>query len=187
MKSVQVYQIIEEIRLKLEFKKVPKSSSLSYKYNKLASKEMEIVRQKCSNIASSINSNLYTIEQVKHFLYYRYIYDEVKNFWWTIKFDTKEIEKIQKQFFSKISFQNDKKIILEVNKNTKFDNINNYFIVQDNGENYASLLLYNKYISPAFYLKFLDYESKLSKSNTKQNKLSQVMHVIKGEMQNGKT
>jgi hypothetical protein len=185
IKSQKVYYIIESLVLKFEGKKVPKESSITYKFNRLNNKTLEIARSRCSTLASYINSSVFTIQDLKCYIYYYHLFNDVKNFWWECKFNLEDIKQNEKKFFSKIALKNDKKILLEVNKSTTFDNINDYFITQETGENLACVLLYNKYISPSIYLRFLDQERKLSKANEKQKKLTQVMHVIQGEMQNG--
>lgn len=185
IKSETIYYVIESINRKMIGKKIQKESSVTYSYNKMKSKTLDIARSKCSALSSYINSSVFTLEDLKCFIYYYHIFNEVKNFWWEIKFDVKEIKQNEKKFFSTIALKNDKKILLEVNKSTIFNSINDFFTVQETGENYACLLLYNKYISPSIYLRFLDYQSKLSKSNAKQKKLTQVMNVIQGEIQNG--
>lgn len=178
IKAQKVYRIVESLRLKFDGKKVPAESSFDFKYQRTHA----TIKNIASNLASRLNSNHFTINDLKCYIYYYYIFND-KNVWFNIK--PNDISESEKKFFSKISLKNDKKIILEVNKNTKFKNMAEYFQIRESGENYASLLILNKYISPAFYLKFMDYTKQDKKENTRQNKITQVMQVIKGEITNG--
>jgi hypothetical protein len=177
IRSQDVYGVVEGLRLRFTGKKVnPKS--MYFKFQKTNA----TIKNIAANLASRINSSHFTIQDLKCYIYHYHIYND-GNVWFNIK--PNDVCESEKKFFSKISLKNDKKILLEINKSTKFNNIAKYFEVQENGENYASLLIFNKYISPAFYLKYMGYQKTDKKENKRQNKLTQVMQVIKGEITNG--
>tara|TARA_R110001592_G_scaffold265760_2_gene531342 strand:- start:28 stop:564 length:537 start_codon:yes stop_codon:yes gene_type:complete len=177
IKAQDVYNVIEGLRLKFTGKKV-NLKSMYFKYQRTN----VTIKSVASNLASRINSSHFTIKDLKSYIYHYHIFED-GNIWFNIK--PNDISESEKQFFSEVSLKNDKKILLEVNKSTKFNNIAEYFQIHENGENYASLLIFNKYISPCFYLKYMDYQKIDKKENKRQNKLTQVMQVIKGEMKNG--
>ncbi len=177
IKSQDVYNVIEGLRLKFAGKKV-NQKSMYFKYQR----SHDTIKSIASNLASRVNSSHFSLDDIKYYSYYYHIFHD-KNIWFNIKHD--DIYGSEVKFFSVISLKNDKKIILEVNKTTKFKNIADYFTINEDGENYASLLIFNKYISPAFYMKYMGYQTQDKKENTRQNKLTQVMQVIKGEITNG--
>lgn len=180
IKAQEVYCVVEVLRLKFAGKKVnPKS--MYFKFQKTNATIQNIA----SNLASRINSSHYTLKDLECYIYHYHIFND-DNVWFKIKHD--DVCDSEKQFFSKVSLENDKKILLEVNKSTKFNNIANYFEVHENGENYATLLIFNKYISPAFYVKYMDYKKTDNKDNTenkRQKKLTHVMQIITKEIKNG--
>jgi hypothetical protein len=177
IKALDVYSTVEYLRLKLTGKKVNKKS-MYFKFQKTNA----TIKSIASNIASRVNSSHYSLRDLECYIYFYYIHND-ENIWFKIKHD--EVNECEKKYFSKISLQNDKKIILEVNKTTKFNNIADYFAINEDGENYASLLIFNKYISPSFYMRYMGYQKTDKKENKRQNKLTQVMQVIKGEITNG--
>lgn len=169
--------LIDSIAIKLKGKKPPTANSYRYKYERTR----DYYKQKCGLIASYINSGHYTKDDLEAYIYMYYI-DNDKPFW-THKIDMDIIVNAKMKYFSEDSLNRDKKIIFNINKETKFNSIEEYFKIQESGESYACVLLLSKYISPMFYLKYMGYQNKVlsEKLSEKQKQMNNLMRVIKGE------
>tara|TARA_R110001592_G_scaffold173053_1_gene411720 strand:+ start:2913 stop:3476 length:564 start_codon:yes stop_codon:yes gene_type:complete len=186
MKKIEIFKLIDSTILRVNGKKVPTDSSYHYKYERTR----DYYKKKCGVIASYIISHHYTKDDLKAYIYVYYI-TNTKTFW-DHKIDIDDIKGAKLKYFSEDSLNRDKKIIFNINKETKFNSIEEYFKIQESGENYACILLLSKYISPMFYLKYMGCLSENTSENTsekqseKQKQMNNLMQVIKGENTDGK-
>lgn len=177
MTGLEVYKVLEEINIKMRGGKLPPNNNYYFKYRKTK----DFIRKKTAEISSFINSSHFSLDDLKCYVYYSYIYDDIRYLWsHNFNFNHKEIENFKLKYFSKLALDRDRKIIININKQLKFS-LEDYFKIRETGECYAAILIRNKYISPMFYIKYMDYASNISESSESQKKLNFVMKVIKGD------
>ena len=182
MKKIEIFKIIDSTMIKLQGKKVPNDSSYIYKYDRTS----DYYKKRCGIIATYISSHHYTKDDFQAYIYMYYL-TETKPFW-SHRINHDEVKGCKLRNFSEDSLNRDKKIIFNINKETKFNSIDEYFKIQESGESYACVLLTSKYISPMFYIRYGDKQNKVlsERLSEKQKQMNNLIKVIKGDTTDGK-
>lgn len=124
-------------------------------------KTQGFVRTKCTDIWNDMQNSLYSISDYKLYLLHKILLDgkiELE------KINATEIKKVV-DVYTPSQFIIDKQTILEVSKEVKLNDINDYFSINEDGESLIYKLIINKHVNPIFYMKMkkylegLDYEN----------------------------
>jgi len=179
MGPVDIYEFIENFRLKADGKKPKTKKTIQFLWN--TNKVSSNIKTRIVNIFAFINSNHYTFEDVKAKVYLHYIHTEGKNIWYA--WDAlRDFPNVKENYFSKKLISDDKVVIIELSKKLKLKSIDSFFRIEDGGECYAYVLLKNKYISPLFYMKYMDYITEEQNSSKIQKRVNSMMKIIQGDI-----
>ena len=177
MNPVDIYEFIENFRLTADGKKAKTKKTIQFLWS--TNKVNSTIKTKIVNIFSFINSSHYTFEDVKARVFLYYIHTEGKNIWYA--WDAlKDFPNAKENYFSKKQISADKVVIIELSKKLKLNSIESFFRIEDGGECYAYVLLKNKYISPIFYMKYMDYITEEQNSSKRQKRVNNMMKIIQG-------
>lgn len=171
IKGFEVFGFVENFKLMLEDKKPQSNSSFKFRFNKTNPN----IRNRAIDICNEINCSHYSFDDFKYYVFYYHLYND-DNFWF--KYNKKDIGGCKNKFFSKDSLKNDKSILLKLNKDIKFT-IDDYLIIQENGECYLYTLLKGKHITPSLYLNLIKYIKETDNISKEQKKANRVARIIK--------
>jgi hypothetical protein len=176
MKSIDIYRFVENFNLICQGKKPQSSSSLYFKF----ARGSKVIRAKVVEIYNEINCAHYTFDDFKHYVFYYHLYEE-KHFWF--RMNKMNISGCKERLFSNNSLNKDKNLLIMINNDIKFT-IDDYLKIQENGECYLYLLLKNKNITPALYLRLVNSIDETEKTSEQQRKANKIAKIIK-EIKNG--
>jgi len=117
----------------------------------------------CKRIFNDVENSYYTHNDLVTFLLSMSL-DSSK----IIGLNKVNYENIKKtlKLYTKKSLIRDKEFIKSINKEFEFDNISQYFVINDDGENIIYSLIMNKHVSPIL---FLQYSKKCLHVNSENN------------------
>ncbi len=145
LKSMHVYCAFKNIKGLVNNKKVKIDVYNNFAYRNVH----DGIKLHCKRIYNEIENGIYTFNDYRRFLLYSYIFKSSIGFGEVTK---KSMHEFKKLFTSKI-LKLDEKIILQVNKEVKYNDIKKFFEVVD-GKSMIYRLIMQKAISPLFWLKY---------------------------------
>lgn len=138
------------------------------------------------------------------------IYNQIENFWYSyddfalmMKYDclfnqSVALDKLDKSFYdsmmmelSKLKFNEDKKLLIEVNKKIGLPDINSFFYINPKGDSIVYDLIMKKAISPIFFIKYIDLANKCTRGehvkfekNKEYRKFEKQIKILKDHLIN---
>lgn len=175
--SLRVYSIIFNCRDIIKKNKNKSIDKLVVKIQYDRSKEF--YRNQCKRIYNEIENSFYNYNDLKLFLLYEYLFNDsikLKNI------NAKNVKLIKKLFIKK-QLNEDKYLILRVNKQTKYNDIKKYFVIREmEGGNYSIIynLILKKYISPLFWIKYSYVVTEFENEEKDHKRFRKICNIMKG-------
>jgi hypothetical protein len=128
-------------------------------------------------IYNDIENHFYSYDDLIITLCYMYIFDKKVN----LNSINKNYVKSTMKLFTKEELERNKKFILDVNKQVKLKNINEFFDIKDDGVSVVYHLIMDKNISPIFYVYFTNKNLTIKKENVildEYKRFEKIMYLI---------
>jgi hypothetical protein len=115
-------------------------------------KSRQLIKDKCTQVYNEIENHYYNHRDFALFVCCEYLYNN--SFSWK-NIDFKNIN-IVKDLFSESRFLLDQQMIIDMNEQTKFERLSQYFKLNNNGISiiYNLIIHEKKFISPLFFIKY---------------------------------
>ena len=115
-------------------------------------KQPEFIQIACNNIKDYINNSYFTIEDFENYVIFSYITND--KFSWK---QVKHLEVIEYTSFLNRDEDVDREFVQNVVDAANVKGLNDFFIINSNNNSFMYDFIINKYISPVFYLKMMEY------------------------------
>ena len=142
------------------------------------------VKNKYKNIWNEYANYFFTYEELKQFIFYKYLFEPK---FIAINITGKEVKEISK-LLSKEQLDKDVELVASLAEKTGYKSIKDFFRFNEEGVNVIYVLTNNKTISPMLYMKHV-YEIEENKKNLNYKRFVKIIKTLKQittEKQNGK-
>lgn len=150
MNPLGVFSVIQNCKAYFELnKKVDFTKTV---FSGWYDKQPRYIKIVCDNIKDYINNGYFTIEDFENYVIFSYITnDKLK---WN---DIKHVNVIEYTSFLNREEDIDREFVQNVIDATEVKTLNDFFVINSNNNSFMYDFIINKYISPVFYLKMMEY------------------------------
>ena len=147
--TVQAYSFVLNIKEKID----KENEDISGVY-KLRQHQFRYIRPNVlttfKRVYNDLENCVYSYKNLAVYMWYKYGIGNPINVY---IMDTRDIKEVNKLFTSK-QLEKDKEFIKNINKQLKFNSIDEYFTINESGESVIYELIKKNYISPVFFVRY---------------------------------